>query len=188
MSEEEGSTGTVISVIMSVVIMFVVGVVGFYLLVPAVSGPEASASTNCSVAAGGTVFNIGGLVLIIGAMVAIIGLLMRWVSTPERFKEPGKIYKFLATSFMYFGYGLLSIVIVGIPSYLVWLSYSYIVVDGHTGAFLGVLKIVGMLVGAYLGIAGIGWLSKRYFYDKLSERLKERDYEKNMKELPGAVE
>lgn len=174
--------------IMAVVIVFAIGLVAFNVVVDSVSGPEASASMNVCTSSGSTVFNIGGMVLVIGAIMAIIGLLFYWVSTPERFKKPNKIMQFLAQTTLYFGYGALSIVVLAIPGYLLWFLYNYTVVEGNTGGLFEVLKWAVTLVVGYFAVAGIGWISKRYFYDKLSERFKEKDYKDNVSELPGAIE
>lgn len=173
-----------ITSIIVIILIFAIGLVAFNAVVDSVSGPQASQNMNCTMSTGSTVYNVLGIVIIIAAVSIIVGLLLYWVSTPERYNKPNKVLQFLSKTTLYFGYGALSLVIVAIPGYMIWFLYNFTVVEGNTGPFLEIFKWILVLVVAYFAIAGLGYISKKYFYDKLSERLKEKEYEENINDLP----
>lgn len=170
--------------IITVILMFVIGIVAFNAVTDTISGPQSSANMNCTMDAGNTVFNVIGIVLVIGVVMSIVGLVFYWVSTPQRYRKPSKILQFLATTTIYFGYGLMSLVIIIVPGYFIWFLWNFTVVEGNTGPFIDILKIVAILIAGYFGIAGLGYVFKKYFFDKWLERRKEKEYPETMKELP----
>lgn len=171
--------------IVAVVLIFAIGIVAFNSVTDTISGPQSSANMNCTMNTGDTVFNVIGIVLVIGVVMSIIGLMFYWVSTPQRYGKPSKILQFLITSTVYFGYGLLSLVIIVVPGYFIWFLWNFTVVEGNVGPFVDVLKLAVIFVVGYFGIAGLGYVFKKYFFDKWFERRKEREYSETMKELPS---
>lgn len=177
-----------VATIVAVIIMFVVGIVAFNSVTDTISGPQLSANMNCTMSTGNTVFNVIGIVLIIGVVMSIIGLLFYWVSTPQRYKKPSRFLQFIITSTVYFGYGLMSLVIIVVPGYFIWFLWNFTVVEGNVGPFVDVLKIIVIFIAGYFGIAGLGYVFKKYFFDKWIERRKEKEYLETIKELPGVPE
>ena len=180
----KGSMATPIMTVIAVIIIIALAYFAFTTIWDNISGPTASQQMNVTAAMGNTVFNVGGIVLVIASILIIIGILYYWVSSPERFKKPSKVYEFLVDSCYYFSFGLLGIVIVAVPTYLIYFLYNYTVVEGNVGAFFEIGKWLLIAVVAFFGIAGIGYAFKKKFIDKLMERRKELDYESNIKELP----
>lgn len=173
-------------VIITAIIIFGVGYLTFQTFTNGLSDSSQNNLTT-SIDATSTVFNIGGIVLMIGAMLAIIGIVYYYVSTPERYRKYNsklrKIIQFLDTSTYYFGYGLLCLVILAIPSVLTWFLYQFVVIEGEGGSLLEVLKWIGLIVVLYFGIAGVGYVFKRKLVDKWKKRREENRYD--MSELPG---
>ena len=71
---------------------------------------------------------------------------------------------------------------------MLYFLYNFTVVEGNTEPIIDITKWLLVLIVAYFGIAGIGWISKKYFYNKLALRLKERKYGENLNDLPKVVE
>jgi len=182
--EHKGKGST--TIIILAIVVFVVGYLTFTTFTGNMSESSAS-NLSSTVDATNTVFNIGGMVLVIGAMMAIIGIAYYYVSTPERYRKHNrriqKLLAFLDTSTYYFGYGLLGIVIIAIPSVLIYFMFNYVVVEGEGGSLLEVFKWIGIIVGIYFGIAGIGYVFKNKLWDKWQQRRKENRYD--MSDLPG---
>jgi len=176
------------SVIIAVILILVIGFFAFTTLKDNILGPTTSHQMNVTMATGNTVFNMLGTVLVIGAIVTILGLLFYWVSSPERYKKPNKLIKFLASSLYYFGFGLMGVAIVAIPAYLIYFLFNYTIVEGNISAFIEIGKWILFVTVAFFGIAGFGYIFKKKFIDKLLERRKELEYEKNITELPGVSE
>lgn len=149
---------------------------------------QRSTTMNATSDTSSSVFNVFGIVLVIGAIMGIISVLSYFVSTPQRYKKPGKVFKFLITTTEYFAWGLLSLVIFAVPTFLIWFMYQYTVVEGNTGSLVEVGKWVGIIIASYIGIALLGYIMKKKIFNKWMERRKEVQYEKNIDELPGVVE
>jgi len=147
---------------------------------------------NVTASTSNTVFNITGFVLVICSFIAIVGLSFYYVSTPERYKKSNKrIYKiliFLDTTTYYFAFGILAIVCIGIPSILIYVAYRLISYSAETGVGTEIGKWVLVAIVAYFGVAGLGYLFKKYLWDKWQKRKKEAkedEYKENLKCLPG---
>lgn len=184
------NSGSGITLLVTAIIILVAGFVTFTTISNSVSGPQSSASMNCTMDSGATFFNIIGLVVMIGSILVVMVVISYYVSTPQRYKKHSarieKIIKFLQASTQYFGYGLLCISICAVPAFLTWFLFQYTVVEGNAGSLLEVLKWVGILVGLYFGIAGIGYLFKKKIVDKWRKR-KEENKTYDLNELPGSV-
>ena len=167
-----------------VLIIVLLGWVGFSTLKESISSPTTSSQMNTTMSVGNSVYNIIGIVFLLGAACLILGFLFYWVSSPERFKKPNKLIKFLSTSLYYFGFGCLGLTIIAIPAYLAYFMYTYTIVEGNAGAMIDIIKWILIGIVAFFGIAGFGYVFKKKFVDKLNDRLTEKEYEKNIKELP----
>jgi len=110
------------------------------------------------------------------------------VRSQYNYEKFGRFFKLLYSSSYYFGFGLLALVIVAVPGYFIWFLWNYTVIEGNTGSFIELAKWIGILIGAYIGISGIGFLFKKKFVDKLVERRNQTEYKENSKELPGVIE
>ena len=180
-----------ITLLVTAIVILVVGILAFVTISGSISGPQASASMNTTMESGATFFNIAGLVVIIGSILVVLTVVSYYVSTPQRYKKHSarieKIIKFLQASTQYFGYGLLCIVILAVPAFLTWFLFQYTVVEGNVGSLFEVLKWVGILVGLYFGIAGIGYLFKKKIVDKWRKRREENKKKYDLSELPGSV-
>jgi len=111
--------------------------------------------------------------LIIGAVCLISTLLFYSVSSSQRFEKIGKSFKFIITTTYYFGYGVIFIIILAVPSYLLYMLYNFAVVEGNVVVTYETLKWLLVAVGAFFGIGGVGYIFKTYFVDKLRLRLEE---------------
>jgi len=174
---------------MGVVAVFIICLIGWGIFTAFTtslgsSDSYATQNTTSAIDASNTVFSIGGVLLIPLAVIAIIMILVYFSSTPERFENIGKIAEFLVDATYYFGYGLLAIVIVVLPAYLIYLLYNYTVLDGHAGEVVPVLKWIGIIVVAFFAISALGYGFKKKIVNKFSERFKEKEIKKNMEELP----
>jgi len=170
--------------IVTIALVFAIGYVCYDTVVDNISGPTTSQHMNATMSTGNTVFSITGTILVVGTITVILGFLFYWVSSPERFKKPNKLLRFLGTSCYYFGFGSLGLGILAVPSYLIWFLYNYTVVEGNTGPFVDVIKWIPVGLLLFFAIAGFGYLFKKKFIDKLSLRLKEVEYKENLEEIP----
>jgi len=157
------------------ILVIIVGYFTFVATVNDISGPMTSPTMNATMSTGNTIFNIGSMALVIGLITTMIGALFYWVSSPERFKKPSKFIKFLASSCYYFGFGLIGLAIISIPSYLIYFLFNYTVVEGNTGALFEIGKWIGIGLVLFFGIAGFGYIFKKRFVDKLMIRLEENE-------------
>lgn len=176
------------TLIIGAILISVLGFVVFTSLTDSISGPQTSSMMNCTMNTGDTMFNMVGIVLVIGLAIGILSILTYSVQSQYNYEKFGRFFKFLYESLYYFGFGLLALVIVAVPSYFVWFLWNYTVIEGNTGSFLEVAKWIGILIGAYIGISGLGFLFKKKFVDKFVERKKQTEYKENSKELPGVIE
>jgi hypothetical protein len=187
----EMKKGKVKVAIMGVAVAFIIALVGwsvFSFIAGSIninSDYTAQNTTSAISNNGGTVSNVLGIYLV---MIAIIGItlgLFYFSSSVERFENLGKIGEFLISSAYYFGYGLLAIVIIVVPGYLIYLLYNYAILDGHAGDVLPLLKWIGLIILAFFGIAIIGYGFKKKIIEKFVKVKKESEYK--VKGLPKAV-
>ena len=177
-----------IALIIGAVIISVLGFVVFTTLTDSISGPQTSSMMNCTMNTGDTVFNILGIVLVIGVAIGIFSILFYSVRSQYNYEKFERFFKFLYSSLYYFGFGLLALVIVAVPGYFIWFLWNYTIVEGNTGSFVEVAKWIGILIGVYIGISGLGFLFKKKFVDKFVERKQQTEYKENSKELPEVIE
>jgi len=146
---------------------------------------------NTTASTSNTVFSIVNVVVLIGAVIVAISLASYYVSTPERYKKGNKyiskILEFLDATTYYFGYGLLAIDCIGIPSVLLYLAYRLAVYSSETGVGIEIGKWALIIIVSYFGIAGLGYLFKKKIWDKWKKRKEETKFKNNMKYLPGLL-
>lgn len=124
--------------------------------------------------------------LIIGTACLISGLMFYSVRSSETFSRFGKAVKFLITTAYYFGYGVIFIIILIVPCFLIYAFYTFAVVEGNVTLTYETLKWLLISTGAFFGIGGIGYVFKKHFVNKLKERfseLKAEDEEEKTKEI-----
>jgi len=178
--------------LMSVIAAFLIIMVGWVIVSTFVGVVGDTASTgnthnNLTSSVGatsGTVFNIAGPILAVSAVMIIVLAMSYFASSLERFNNLGKVAEFLVDSCYYFAYGLLAIVTIFVPGYLIYLLYNYAVLDGHAGDMVPMLQWVGILVVLFFAIAGLGYAFKKKLIDKYSKYKKMNEYKDNMKKLP----
>lgn len=101
-------------------------------------------------------------VLVVGVICLIATTMFFVVNSEERF------------SAHYFGYGIVFIAILAIPSYMMYMLYNFAVVEGNTVVTYETLKWIGLMTVAFFGIAGVGYVFKKYFVVRLKFRLEEK--------------
>ena len=160
----------VTTIILSVIAVFAVCLIGWGVITVSINsistGDITMSNTTAAISNSGTMYNVLGIVAMMGAVLVIIGLLYYFASSQQRFNRLGKILEFLVNTASYFAYGLLAIVTVVVPSYLIYILYNYTVLDGHAGDVVPVLQWIGIIVIAFFSIAGLGYVFKKYIVDK----------------------
>jgi hypothetical protein len=169
---KEKTKGAGLMLLVAIVII-IIGFVAFNAVVGNV-GTSGTAQMNATMSTGNTVFSVGGLVLVIGAILVCLGLTYYYVSTPKRYKKVSKIAVFFNVTTYYFGWGLLCFVVIAVPGYLLYLLSQYAVETAGTGALWEVLKWIGIMIAAYFGLAGFGYVMKKKIVDNLRLRRQER--------------
>lgn len=182
----EGLKATTIGILVSAIMILGVGYMIINTVVDSIDGT--SAQNNVTAMNTNTVYGIVPLFLLLGAFVLIIGLSVWYVSTPERYftanKHIEKIIKFLSTTITYFAYGLFCYAIFGTVAVLLYLSYRLLLFAGETGAGIEIGKWIAVIIGFYFLTAGVGYVFKRYFWDKYKERKLEKQCKENLEDLP----
>jgi len=169
---------------LSILVIFAVCAVGWGVISLSISSISLSndqatvQNATSAMSSSGTVYNIIGVVVMIGAILAIVGLLYYFASTQRRFNRLGKILEFLIDTAYYFVYGLLAIVIVVVPSYMIYLLYNYAVLDGHAGDVVPILQWIGLGIVAFFGIAALGYVFKKKIVDKYQKYINKEEPKK----------
>jgi len=142
-----------------------------WIILSAVSGVVdtnnmAIQNTTSAMSSSNTIYGLGGMIVMIAVIIGIIITLSYFASSQRNYNKLGKIAEFLIDSTYYFAFGLLALTIIVVPGYLMYLLYNYAVLDGQGGSILETLKWVGILVGAFFAISGIGYVFKKKIVDK----------------------
>ena len=112
------------------------------------------------------------LIFVVAISAIILGLVIYSLGSIKRFKKIWKLLDFLGKSFMYFGYGCLTLIVVVLPSiFIYWLGQT--TVEGDTVP----LKWICYILGSYFGIAGLGYLVKKFIVDKFQKYSKKLEKE-----------
>ena len=141
-------------------------------------------SYNATVSNVDSVFNIGPVVLSIAFVFIAMAVVIAWLSTPIGALKTNRFLRFIGKTFYYFGYGLLGLVCFGPPAMIGYFVYDYTIVQGNTESLVGLGKWILLIVVAYFAIAGFGYFFKKVIVNRFKQRMKEREYKKNMEELP----
>jgi len=168
---------TLVFLIVVVVVIFGTGYLVFNSFVSGMTNSQAMSNVTSTVNTGDTIFSVGSVVLIVFLVTAIVSVAYYSVSSRKRYSRMSNVLSLLITTTYYFGWGLLAFAVVVLPSYLLYLSIQYTVESGSTGALFDVLKIIGIAILAYFALAGLGYVVKKKFVDKLRERRKEKQEE-----------
>jgi len=178
------------SFIMLVIALVVIGV-GYLVVNTANTIDGTSPANNLAVSNINTVYSIYPAMLMVIAVVIVLGIIGYYVSTPTRYlkthKFLAKIFEFLDTTTYYFAFGLMFFAICGVIAISVYLLLTVITFAGESGAGIEIGKWIAICVAGYFGIAGVGYLFKRFLWDKWKNTKAQALYQENMKELPGAV-
>lgn len=143
---------------------------------------------NATVSNTNTVYSIVPSILIVIAIMAVIPIVIWYVSSTERYQKGHRtiirILKFLDTTTYYFAFGLISYAIFGSIAGLVYLLYNVALYAGETGVGIDIAKWISIGILFFFGTALIGYLFKKYIWNKWMKRRKEMEYKRNMEELP----
>lgn len=179
-NNKESQTSLPINLIVTlviVVIMFALGWVSYNAIVGDMSNQQAASNITSSISGGNTMFNMGATVIVVFAITTLVGLTYYCISSRTRYRKVSKLMVFLTTTTYYFGWGLLSFVVIVIPGYLLYLTVQYAGEAGGTGALIDVSKWVVVAIVAYFALAGIGFVVKKKIVDNWRERRKEKEEE-----------
>jgi len=145
---------------------------------------------NATVGSTNTFYSIAPGMVILCFLVLIIGFASWYVSSDERYQITNKhisnIVAFLNTTTHYFAYGLFAYAIFGTAAVCMYLAYRLSLVAGETGIGIEIGKWLLIIVVLYFVTAGIGYLFKRYIWNKYQDRKAEAKRISLFKELPGA--
>ena len=188
-NSQQGFSPATIGIVLVAILILVVGFVSITSVVDSIDGTNAM--NNCTAATTNTVYGIVPMLILVGGMVLVVGLISWYVSTPYRYqitnKRIKKLISFLNTTTVYFAYGLLSYAIFGTVAVCLYLAYRLTLVAGETGVGIEIGKWILIIVAFYFATAGIGYLFKRFIWNKYQKRKEELKMVENMKELPGGI-
>jgi len=126
----------------------------------------AVSNTTSAMSSSTNIYGVTGVIVMVAVVLGIIMALSYFVSSERNFNKLGKVAEFLTDSIYYFAFGLLALTIIVVPGYLIYLLYNYAILDGQGGSILETLKWIGILVGAFFAISGIGFIFKKKIVDK----------------------
>ena len=136
------------------------------------NSPAANASISF---AGLNTFGTGfGLLAIVLVGLIICGLILALLANWDSYKKMKGILGWLARTFDHFLYGILTLILFGIPTGLIYELSKTATSNPGTVSLIG--EIIGGLIIAYFVIAGLGYLMKPIF----------RKIKKNMEREKGA--
>jgi len=144
--------------------------------------PKANASSvTGGFGSGGSVFTVILLALVCCCLIAVLLYISASIKKYRRFKA---LFKRFSKTFSYAGYGLLTVVIIGLPVYLAYTTYT--VASENKEASWEVLKWVGYIFLAYIGLTLIGFATKKRIWKRIYKYHKtEKDYKEAFEQLPG---
>ena len=110
-------------------------------------------------------------VLIVAFLIALI-MLADW----EKFKKMKNLLGWVIRTFDYFLYGLITVIVIGIPLGLLYLGGTAVESNPE------ILYWIGGIIGGFFAISGVGYLLKP-FYSRIRQNI-ERSMPKNPEEAP----
>ena len=119
----------------------------------------------------GSWFNI---VIVIGICAVLLGVFFTALSNFEHYAKTKKWLMWLIGTLKYFCFGLLTLLVIAIPSFVMY----YFISQAHKGN-VAPLKISLYLIGGYISICLIGWLGKKLVYDRIKKF--DKKYQKEVK-------
>jgi len=180
--------GSFLMLIIAIVVL-AVGFLVFTSVINDIDGTTPANNLTCS--AVNSTYNIYAPMLVVIVACIILGLMFFHISSPERYLKNHKflmnIIAFFDTTTYYFAFGLMFIAICAVVITATYLLISLLSVAGESGVGIEIGKWALILIAGYFGIAGIGYLFKKYVWDRWQKTKKQAEYIKNMEELPGAI-
>lgn len=178
--------------IVGIFIMFLlisIGMIGVSIMKSSISNSATPQMTNATspLTNTNTVYNIGGIFLLLIIPLIIIMGLVYFSASLEHYNNLTKILDFIGSSMYYFVFGLISILIIIVPGYLIYLLYNYASAPGNIASSIESLKWIVILTLAFFAISSIGYLFKTKIVNKFIDIKKEKEIKENIKELPGVV-
>ena len=105
-----------------------------------------------------------GTVVIVGIIAIFLSLFVMTLASLEGYIRTKKYLKFIVDSFKYFMFGILSLIVLALPISV----FYYFLKQAHEGN-VAPLKISLSLIGGYILISLIGYLSKRFVYERIKK-------------------
>ena len=109
----------------------------------------------------------GGAVMVAGfwclLFACLAGFLAYGLSSFQRYKKCKGFMRWLGNTFGYACYGIITIIFLAIPVGIAYWMYS----SAKAGNVMP-LWVTGLLIGGYIGIALLGWFTKKVIVDKIS--------------------
>ena len=169
-----------VSLIVAIIIIGVIiglGYLTFNSITGSMTNTAATSNISASIDAGGTMFNMGAAALVMCVVATIVGSTYYFISSAKRYKKASKVVSFIFSTTYYFAWGLLSFVVVAVPSYLLYLTIQYAGEAGGTGALIDVFKWAGIAIAVYFALAALGFVVKKKIVDNFRQRRKEKNDE-----------
>jgi len=150
-----------------------------------------SAPNNLTAENVDTFYSVTGPVAVLIPVILFVSMFLWYISTPERFqvtnKKLEKILNFLDLTTYYFAFGLMCYAIIGTISVALYVLFRISMYAGETGVSSEIGKWILILIVFYFGTAGVGYLFKKYVWDKYKKRKQEKEYVNNIESLPGVT-
>jgi len=133
-----------------------------------------------------TIFNIAIPIALIAIAVGMLAILLHVSSSIEKYRRFKKILKLLSKSFSYCAYGMLTVVVVGMPVVVGWQVLN--MAKANPEGTFEIVKWAGLILGSFVGFAIVGYVTKNRIWKKIWKYHKEEKsqdlYKEQMKELP----
>lgn len=181
----ENHKGNFLMLIISVTLLLI-GYVVFTSIVGQIDGTNDY--NNATASNVSTVYGFVPMLVMVISIIFAVGLVSWYVSTPERYSMTNKyivkLLEFLDKTTHYFAFGIFAYATFGSIAVATYLIYRLSMYAGETGVGIDILKWVGIIVLFYFGTAFIGYLFKKYFWNKYKKRKEERERLSIIEELP----
>lgn len=115
-----------------------------------------------------------GLITLAAIMTITLGILFMALSNISRYKRLIKLFRILGQSLSYFGYGILFIVLLAVPGFIIY-YFEKEAINGNTVPIKYLLGIIAI----YALISCLGYLFKKYIIDRVKNFNKQIAKKKN---------
>lgn len=103
-----------------------------------------------------------GIFAIVGITTVVLLLCIIAISSIQQYRRAKGFIAWLIRSFNYFLMGIASIGVLAVPT----LAVAYFLNQAHEGN-VAPLKWTGVIIGGYFAIAGLGYVCKKFIYDRI---------------------